>query len=371
MTTAERSDPEFMSRALALAERARGLTSPNPLVGAVVVSGGEVIGEGYHRRAGAPHAEVEALAVAGERARGATLYVSLEPCVHQGRTPPCVPLVLEARVRRVVVALQDPNPLVNGRGIEALSEAGCEVAVGCMADAAREQNRAFLVYMAERRPLVTLKAAMTLDGKIAAWDGSSRWITGEAARLLVHRMRSESDAVAVGIGTVLQDDPELTVRLPSPWPREPYRIVVDSRCRIPLDARLLHAGRPERTLIATTGAAPPEKVRALEARGVALLRLPSRDGRVDLEALLLRLGALEVTALLVEGGGELNAAFLEAGLVDRVKLFVAPLLLGGRESPGPVAGAGRSLKEAFRVQGMKVRTVGEDVLIEGDLGRDR
>lgn len=369
MVTAENADLEYMARALALAERGRGLTSPNPMVGAVVVKSGVVVGEGYHRQAGAAHAEVEALAAAAEQAREATLYVTLEPCVHHGRTPPCVPAVIEAGIRRLVVAVQDPNPQVNGRGIAALRQAGCLVLVGSMADAAREQNRAFFVYMAERRPLVTLKAAMTLDGKIAAWDRNSRWITGEPARLEVHRMRSESDAIAVGIGTVLQDDPELTVRLPSPWPREPYRIVVDSHCRIPLDARVLRAGRPERTLVVTTEGAPVEKVRALEARGVALLRLPSRDGRVDLSALLFRLGALEVTALLLEGGSELNAAFLESGLVDRVKLFVAPIFLGGRDSPGPVGGAGRSIKEAFRLRGVTVRGVGEDFLIEGDLTR--
>lgn len=334
-----------------------------------MVKGGEVVGEGYHRRAGAPHAEVEALAASGERARGATFYVTLEPCIHHGRTPPCVPAILAAGVRRVVVAVQDPNPMVNGRGIDALRRAGCEVSVGCMADAARDQNRAFFVYMTLRRPLVTLKAAMTLDGKIAAWDGNSRWITGEPARLEVHRLRSESDAVAVGIGTVLQDDPELTVRLPTPWAREPYRIVVDSHCRIPLDARVLSAGQPQRTVIATTDAAPGERVRALEARGVTLLRLPSRDGRVDLSALLRELAALEVTAVLLEGGGELNAAFLEAGLVDCVRLFVAPLLLGGRQAPGPVGGAGRGLKEAFRLDGVRVRTVGEDLLIEGNLHR--
>jgi diaminohydroxyphosphoribosylaminopyrimidine deaminase/5-amino-6-(5-phosphoribosylamino)uracil reductase len=269
----------------------------------------------------------------------------------------------------VVVAVQDPNPLVNGRGLDVLRQAGCEVSVECMADAAREQNRAFFVFIVQRRPLVTLKAAMTLDGKIAAWDRNSRWITGEQARLEVHRMRSESDAVAVGIGTVLQDDPELTVRLSSPWPREPYRVVVDSHCRVPLDARVLGAGQPQRTLIATTPAVPREKVRVLESRGVTVLRLPARDGRVDLGALLLRLGDLSVTALLLEGGGELNAAFLEAGLVDRVRLFVAPILLGGRQSPGPVGGAGRGLKEAFRLQGVTVRRVGEDFLIEGDLPR--
>jgi diaminohydroxyphosphoribosylaminopyrimidine deaminase/5-amino-6-(5-phosphoribosylamino)uracil reductase len=362
-----RSDEDLMRRAVTLAERARGLTSPNPLVGALVGRDGVVVGEGYHTRAGAPHAEREALAAAGEAARAATLYVTLEPCVHHGRTPPCVPSVLEAGIRRVVVAVLDPNPRVAGAGVAALRAAGVEVSLGCLEEDARRLNRPFFTWITKGRPFVTLKAAMSLDGKIASWDGSSRWITGEAARREAHRLRSESDAVAVGISTVLADDPELTVRLDPPWPREPYRVVVDSRGRIPLSARVLSAGQPERTLVAVTAAAPAEKVQALEARGVRVLRLAARDGRVDLASLGAELAAREVTALLLEGGGELNAGFLEAGLVDRVAVFVGPLLLGGRQAKTPVEGAGRGLKEAFRLGAMTVRTLGEDLLIEADL----
>lgn len=356
-----------MQRALTLADSARGLTSPNPLVGALVVRDGVVVGEGYHARAGAPHAERLALDAAGEAARGATLYVALEPCVHQGRTPPCVPAVLGAGIRRVVVAVLDPNPRVSGGGVAALRQAGLDVSVGCLEAEARRLNRAFFTWVTERRPLVTLKVAMSLDGKISSWDRSSRWITGEEARREGHRLRGESDAVAVGIETVLADDPELTVRLDPAWPREPYRVVVDSRGRTPLTARVLASGRPERTLIAVTPAAAAERVEALEARGARVLRLPSRDGRVDLSALLAELAEREVTALLLEGGGELNAAFLEAGLVDRVRVFMAPILLGGRQAPTPVAGSGRGLKEAFRLSGMRVRPVGMDLLIEGDI----
>ncbi len=360
-------DRAFIRRALELASRAQGLTSPNPLVGAVVVRNRTVVGEGYHRQAGAPHAEVEALQSAGEGARGATLYVTLEPCVHQGRTGPCVPVVLAAGISRVVVATADPNPRVNGQGMAALRAAGIEVAGGVLEAEARELNRAFFIYMTERRPLVTLKAACSLDGKLAGWDMTSRWITGEAARQEAHRLRSRADAILVGIGTVLADDPLLTVRLPEPWPREPFRVVVDSRASIPVTARVLTAGRPERTLIAVTESAPQERVQMLEANGATVLRLPARDGRVDLPCLLQALAEREVTAVLLEGGGTLNAAFLEAELVDRVALFVAPLFLGGAGAPSLVGGGGRSLKDAFRLSRITVRRVGDDLLIEGDL----
>ena len=358
-----------MMRALALAERARGLTSPNPLVGALVVKDGAVVGEGYHARAGAPHAERIALTAAGPKARGATLYLTLEPCIHQGRTPPCVPALLEGGLRRVVVAVLDPNPRVNGAGAARLSQAGIEVSVGCLEEEARRLNRPFFTWVTERRPFVTLKVAMSLDGKISSWNRASRWITGEEARREAHRLRSEADAIVVGIGTVLADDPELTVRLDPPWPREPYRVIVDSQGRTPPSARVLSVGSPGRTLVAVTESAHAERVTALEQRGAQVLILPARDGRVDLTALAAELARREVTALLLEGGGELNAGFLEGGLVDRVAVFVAPMLLGGRDAPTPVGGPGRGLKEAFRLTGMTARLVGRDLLIEGDIAR--
>ncbi|MBI3625809.1 MAG: bifunctional diaminohydroxyphosphoribosylaminopyrimidine deaminase/5-amino-6-(5-phosphoribosylamino)uracil reductase RibD [Candidatus Rokubacteria bacterium] len=363
-------DESLMHRALALAECARGLTSPNPLVGALVVRDGVIVGEGFHLRAGAPHAESLALAVAGEAARGATLYVTLEPCVHEGRTPPCVPAIVEAGIRRVVAAVGDPNPRVAGAGLAALGQAGLEVSVGCLEEEARRLNQPFFTWITAGRPFVTLKVAMSLDGKIAGWDRSSRWITGEEARRETHRLRSQADAIAVGISTVLADDPELTVRLEPAWPREPYRVVVDSHGRTPTTSRVLAAGSPERTLIAVTESAPEDRLRALEASGARVLRLPARDGRVDLGALMADLAQREVTALLLEGGGELNAGFLEAGLVDRVAVFVAPMLLGGRDAPTPLGGPGRGLKEAFRLARMTVKPVGEDLLVEGDIARE-
>jgi len=362
-------DERWMARALALAERGRGLCTPNPMVGAVVVSEGRLVGEDFHARAGGPHAETEALRQAGDRARGATLYVTLEPCNHQGRTPPCVDAILSAGIRRVVVAAGDPNPRVRGGGTRALREAGLEVLSGCREDEARACNRVFLAAMERLRPHVTLKCAMTLDGKIAAFDRSARWITGDAARLEAHRLRSQSDAVMVGIGTVLADDPALTVRLDPPWPREPLRIVVDSGARLPLAARLIDSGTPARAVVAVADEAPAERLARLEARGVTVLSCKSRDGRVDPADLCARLFALDVTGVLLEGGSELNGAFIEAGLVDRVAIFIAPLLIGGATAPTAVGGHGRLLSEAIRLQSLEARPVGPDWLIEGDVVR--
>jgi diaminohydroxyphosphoribosylaminopyrimidine deaminase/5-amino-6-(5-phosphoribosylamino)uracil reductase len=363
------SDVAFMRRALEIAERGRGLTSPNPLVGAVVVRDGRVVGEGVHLRVGGPHAEVEALRAAGDAARGATLYVTLEPCAHQGRTPPCVTAVLAASVARVVAAMRDPNPMVVGGGAERLRAAGVAVEIGLLRDEAERQNRAWVTAMRERRPHVTLKAAATLDGKLADLHGASKWITGEAARLRAHRLRAESDAIVVGITTALRDDPALTVRLPEPWPREPLRVVLDTRARLGAGARLIHAGTPARAVVAVGEAAPAAPVAALAAAGATVLRCPTRQGRIDPAAVLDRLFALEVRAVLVEGGGETHAAFVDAGLVDRVALFLAPLLLGGREAPSVVGGAGRELKSALRLGALTVTCLGDDVLLEGDVVR--
>jgi diaminohydroxyphosphoribosylaminopyrimidine deaminase/5-amino-6-(5-phosphoribosylamino)uracil reductase len=364
-------DERFMRRALGLAERARGLTSPNPVVGAVIVRDGEVVGEGFHRGAGQPHAEIEALAAAGARAAGAALYVTLEPCAHQGRTPPCAPAIAAAGIRRVVAAIGDPNPRVAGRGLEILRAAGVDVVSGLCAEAAERQNRVFLTAVRRGRPHVTLKAAMTLDGRIADARGASQWITGEAARREAHRLRSECDAIVVGIETVLRDDPRLTVRLGAPWPREPLRVVLDSRARTPPSARVLSSGARDRVLIAVGAGAPEAGLAALAGTGAAVLRAPGADGRVDVRALLAHLAEREVRGVLVEGGGEVAASFLDAGAVDRVAVFVAPRLLGGRAAPGPIGGAGRALEDAIRLERLSVRDVGGDLLIEADVAAGR
>ena len=382
-----------MDRALALAATGLGLTSPNPAVGAVLVRDGLVAGEGAHARAGGPHAEAMALAAAGDRARGATCYVTLEPCAHRGRTPPCADALVAAGVSRAVVACRDPNPLVDGRGLARLRAAGVEVVVGVREAEARALNRGFFCFVTRGRPHVTLKSAMTLDGKIAAFDGESRWITGEAARQEAHRMRRVADAILAGIGTVLRDDPQLTVRLPSgvEWggrpegrdvpgrpadlvegaplsaDREPWRVIVDSGLRIPPGARVLKAGTPGRTVVACVGPAPADRAAALRAHAVRVLEVRGDAGRVDLRALLEALATLGVVAVLAEGGSELGGSLVEAGLVDRVAFFIAPRLLGGRTAPGPVGGAGRALKDTLSLTAVTCRQIGEDWLVEGDV----
>jgi diaminohydroxyphosphoribosylaminopyrimidine deaminase/5-amino-6-(5-phosphoribosylamino)uracil reductase len=358
-------DAAWMRRALKLAARGRLRTSPNPVVGAVLVKRGRVVGEGYHRQVGGPHAEVWALREAGKAAKGATLYVSLEPCCHQGRTPPCTEAIIEAGVARVVAACLDPNPRVNGAGIELLRAAGIAVEAGVMEAEARRLNEGYCKHITTGLPFVALKAAMSLDGKIATARGESKWITGERARAAAHRLRAQHDAVMVGVGTVLADDPQLTVR--AARGRTPLRVVVDSRARTPPRARLLTADeRPP--VVAVTRAAPEARVRRLGRAGALVWKVGARAGKVDLKRLMSRLGAEGVLSVLVEGGGTLAAAVLAAGLVDRVYFFVAPRLIGGASALTPVEGAGVSrLAQAWRIGSLQVRRVGEDLLVSGDV----
>ena len=321
-------DARWMARALALARRGLGETNPNPLVGCVLVKGGRVVGEGWHRRAGGPHAEVHALRAAGPAARGATAYVTLEPCAHEGRTPPCAPDLVRAGVRRVVAAMGDPNPAVSGRGLATLRRGGLEVAVGVAADAAAALNEPFVFAARLERPFVMLKAALTLDGRIATAAGESKWITAPALRRRARALRRLHDGVAVGVGTVLADDPLL---LPAPRTRRPFhRVVFDSRLRTPLRSRLVSSAGEGPLWIVTTDTAPGRE--AFETRGVRLLAAPARDGRVDLEWGLAALRAEGLWSLMVEGGSDLLGALLAARLFDQVALFRAPLLLGGRHS---------------------------------------
>lgn len=359
-----KSDQDFMRRALELAALARGKTSPNPLVGAVVVKDGVIVGEGYHRKAGTPHAEVIALREAGLRAKGADLYVSLEPCCHYGRTPPCTKAIIEAGIKRVVVACEDPNPLVAGKGIEILRQAGITVDVGVLREEARRLNEVFFKYITTGRPFVTLKAAMSLDGKIATFTGDSKWITGEQARQYAHQMRAEHDAVMVGIGTVLADDPLLTVRLPGE-DRRPLRVIVDSRLRIPLESRIVLTAKEFPTVVAAVRHEGNQgKKKSLEERGVEVWELPADRGRVDLKALLSELGKREVTSVLLEGGATLNASALEAGVVDKFVFFIAPKIIGGSRAPGPVGGNGaKKVEDAWLVSDLEFSRIGEDLMI--------
>jgi len=384
-----------MGLALQLAAKGRCRTHPNPMVGCVIVRDGQVVGSGFHRKAGEPHAEALALREAGERARGATVYVTLEPCAHYGRTPPCANALVAAGVSRVVAAMVDPDPRVAGRGLERLRAAGISAEAGLMEAEARALNRAYLKLKATGRPLVILKWAMTLDGRIACASGHSRWVTGDTARAHVHQIREQVDAILVGSGTAAADDPELTARPVQPgplpgwmgtmeshadaephWvPRDPLRVVLDSRARLPLTARLLDPSLqkrplPNRTLIATTPLANPAKLAALQETGAEVVLLPAEEGRVPLKPLLDELGRRGIGTLLVEGGAQVHWSFLSQGLADYLMVYVAPKLVGGALAPGPVGGAGLlRMDDAWQVDELKVTPLGEDLLLEGYLPR--
>lgn len=368
------SDERYMRRALALAARARGATRPNPMVGAVIVAGGprrtargrRIVGEGFHRRAGGPHAEITALRAAGRRARGATLYVTLEPCCHTGRTPPCVPAIVKAGIRRVVAAMPDPNPVVGGRGLRRLRAARVATRVGVRAADAEALNPCYLTWRRLGRPFVTVKVAQSLDGKIATRTGASRWISGPAARRYAHTLRAQADAILVGVRTVLRDDPRLTVRAAGgrrpAAARPPLKVVLDATLRTPPTARVLRGGR---ALLATTAAAPAGRRRALAARGAEVIVFPGRGGLVNLPAVLRHLARREITSLVIEGGGEVIASALKARAVDRWVAIVAPMLIGGREAPTAVAGPGvSSLRQAVPLTVTACRRLGRDLIIE-------
>ena len=366
-------DLHYMALALRLAAKGQGTTSPNPMVGAVVVKHGRLVGQGFHRRAGEPHAEILALSRAGSRAKGATLYVTLEPCCHLNkRTPPCVPTVLRSGVRRVVVAMRDPNPAVKGKGLRALRRAGLSVTIGVAAHQAERLNRAYIHSMLKRRPFVTLKAGMTLDGQIATASGQSKWITSENSQRDAHRLRATVDAVMVGVGTVVADDPALTARsgrgLAKLVPRQPVRIVVDSRLRAPLSARIFTDQQRAKTVVAATAAAPRARRLALKRTGVEVMILPALRGKVSLPALLRECGRSGIRSVLLEGGSELNAAMLKAQLVDHVRLYLAPSLLGGRDATGIIGGKSPlRIAAAQKLRNVTVRSVGGDVVVEGDV----
>jgi diaminohydroxyphosphoribosylaminopyrimidine deaminase/5-amino-6-(5-phosphoribosylamino)uracil reductase len=357
-----------MKLALRLAALGAGWVTPNPMVGAVVVKAGQIVGRGYHRRVGLPHAEVEALRSAGEAARGADLYVTLEPCNHQGRTPPCTRAILAAGVRRVIIASQDPNPQVTGGGAEFLAAQGVDITLGVLEAEARQLNEAWFQWVKTGQPWVIAKAACSLDGRIATATGESQWLTGETARAFGHRLRHRADAILVGIGTVLADNPQLTARLPRRRSQDPIRIVLDSRLRLPLNARLVQLNSPAPTWVATTSHAPTDKISALEDHGVQVMVLPAEADRVSLPALLRLLGERQVQSLLVEGGAETLGAFFDQSLVHQFNFFYAPKILGGIKAPGMVGGQGVAhLGEAHIVRNLVIRRLGVDLLMSGYL----
>lgn len=361
----------YMQEALGQAVRALGRTAPNPAVGAVLIRDGQVVGRGHTLPPGGPHAEIVALRKAGDLAQGASLYVTLEPCSHYGRTPPCTEAIIAAGVREVYAAISDPYPEVNGRGLDRLRAAGLEVHTGLLARHAERVNEGFLKRSRTGLPFVTAKYAMTLDGRIATWTGHSRWVTGPEARLYVHKQRDRSDAILVGAGTVIADDPELTTRLPQAeagWDgvHHPLRVVLDGSGRVPLRSRVLGAELPGRTLVVCTSRTSPDRIAALQAQEVEVMVLAADDIRAPLRSLLLAMGERGVNTLLVEGGGETLYSFFAEGLVDYVQAYIAPKLVGGRQAPAPLGGAGvADMSQAWHLEDTRFEQFGSDFLVEG------
>ena len=373
-----------MRRAIELAKKGGGFVHPNPLVGCVVVKDGQIIAEGYHEKYGGFHAERNALTYCKTETNDALLYVTLEPCCHYGKTPPCTEIIIEKGIKKVFVGILDPNPLVAGKGVIMLQDAGIEVEVGICADEIRELNKVFLKYITTKRPYVIMKTAMTLDGKIAAHTGDSKWVTNEESRKMVHQLRSEMAGVVVGINTVLADDPMLTCRLEGNH-HQPARIVVDSKLRIPNDCQLVKTAKEYKTIIAHTVISSdrresrnlkqldeisPLRYASVEMTnsGVELLHCKSKDGHVDINDLMTQLGAQGIDSLLLEGGGTLNEAFLEAGCVDEVWAFIAPKIIGGSEAKTPVAGKGIDrMCDAIKLQDIDIQNINGDILIKGKI----
>ncbi|NOY53266.1 MAG: bifunctional diaminohydroxyphosphoribosylaminopyrimidine deaminase/5-amino-6-(5-phosphoribosylamino)uracil reductase RibD [Deltaproteobacteria bacterium] len=361
-------DHTFMKQALELAAKGRGRTSPNPMVGAVVVRKGEIIGRGYHRKAGTPHAEIHALNDAGMAARGSTLYVTLEPCCHRGRTLPCADFIIRSRVARVVVAMLDPNPLVNGKGVQKLREAGIRVEVGLLEREARELNTFFIKYISTKTPYVILKAAVTLDGRIATRTGASRWITGEPARRRGHEIRDRVDAILVGVNTVLTDNPGLTTRLPGEEGKDPVRIILDTHLRTPLNAKVIVNESAAPTYIFAGSDVAPERVRAYQEKNVTVMVARKGTGGISFGQVLEDLGRMEFSSLLIEGGATIHAAALREGVVDHLLFFIAPKIMGGGESREAIGDIGiERMEDVIRLRNVRTEKVGEDLLMEGDL----
>jgi diaminohydroxyphosphoribosylaminopyrimidine deaminase/5-amino-6-(5-phosphoribosylamino)uracil reductase len=356
-------DEKFLRLACRLARQAAGRTSPNPQVGAVLVKRGRIVGRGYHRFAGGDHAEIAALKRAGAQARGASLYITLEPCSHQGRTPPCTGALIRAGIKEVVCGTRDPNPLVAGRGFRQLRRAGINVRVGVLGEECRSLIEGFAKFITRGLPLVTLKLAATLDGRIAAKGGDARWISGEKSRMAVHRLRNEVDAVIVGVGTVTADDPQLTCRISGG--RNPRRVILDSRLRLPPSAKLLRLPDSEKTIIATGLNASLARVKALEARGVQVWRLPLRAGRIAWRPLLRKLATEEIVSVLIEGGSAVAASALKEKFVDNILFFYAPKILGGDGLPMIDTLGLRRVKQAIAVKDLRILPSSGDLLVAG------
>ena len=356
---------EYMRLAIEIAKKGAGKVNPNPMVGAVIVKDERVIGQGYHKYYGGNHAEVNAFENLSDNPEGATIYVTLEPCSHYGKTPPCVDKIIANKISKVVVGTLDPNPLVEGRGIKALKEAGIEVITGVLEEECKKLNEVFMKYILCKRPFVVLKTAMTLDGKIATESGESKWITSDKSRQEVHKLRNKLSAIMVGVNTVIKDNPELTCRLEGG--KNPVRIIVDSKLRIPLGSNVV-VDNLAQTIVATTEVADKDKILVLEKLGVKVLIINSKNERVDLKSLMIELGKRDIDGILLEGGATLSFSALEENIVDKIQVYIAPKIIGGEKSKTTIGGKGiEKLSDAIMLNNMTVKSVGTDLLIEAYL----
>jgi len=361
-------DQHYMRLALNLARKAEGQTSPNPIVGAVVIKSGKVVAGGYHKKAGLPHAEIVALRKAGSKARGADLYVNLEPCCHYGRTPPCTEAIITAGIKRVVIGIRDPNHLVSGKGMRFLRKKGVEVVTGILKRDCEKLNESFLKYISTGRPWVILKSALSLDGKIATRTGNSKWITGSKARDYVHQLRGKVDAVLVGAGTVRADDPRLTARPKKGGMRNPIRVIVAGKHSIPVSSKIFNNAHRERVIYATIASLPPARKKKLQKMGVVVLLIKHKRGQVDLPLLMAKLGEMGITSVMIEGGSEISGSVFREKLVDKVIYFLAPKIIGGKNAPSPVGGRGvDQLKDFMQIKNMSVARLGDDLVVEGNI----
>lgn len=363
-------DIEFMRKALQLAEKGKGRVNPNPLVGAIIVKNGEVIAEGYHAEYGGKHAEINAFENAREAVLGATLYVNLEPCVHFGKTPPCTDRIIRERIKRVVIGMLDPNPLVAGNGAKKLREHGIEVRVGVLENEAKELNEKFIKYIQTKKPFCILKSAMSLDGKIATKTGESKWITGKESREFSHQIRNEVAAILVGVQTVIDDDPSLTARSEKEKLNDPIRIVVDTRGRIPLNSKVMNLESSKKTIIATTEDMTEEKEREIKERGSEVIRIRKVDTGVDLKELMTKLGLMGIDSVLIEGGANVNYSAISSNIVDKVMFFIAPIIIGGKNAKSSVEGDGiEHMKDVIKLGDFNYKKLGKDILLTSNVKR--
>lgn len=359
-----------MKRAIELSKLGKGYTNPNPVVGAVIVRDGKIIAEGYHKYFGGDHAEINAFKNAKDDLKGAEMYVTLEPCSHYGKTPPCALEIVKKGISKIYIGMKDPNPKVSGKGIKILRDNNILVTSGILESEIKKANEVFIKYIKTKLPFIVLKTAMTLDGKIATKTGDSKWISNELSREYTHKLRHSLSGILVGIQTVLADNPRLTTRLKEGG-KDPHRIVLDSNLRIPLDSKVLNLNSKSKTIIATTENVDTKKIKALEQKQAIVIKTPSKDGKVDLKYLIKKLGDMDIDSILIEGGSTVNYSALNEGIVDKVISFVSPKIIGGKEAKTPVGGSGKDLiNDAFKLKNIEIERFNEDIMIKGYLRGD-